>query len=128
MYIYVIRNVSQWRKTTSTSFINTRSSEFHVFTRQLDSHQLKIVTNVQITTCIRRQIPRVPILLHFKIYIKIEMEEWRLYWDWTRISSKFFEVKSCPQKFRPQTRPFPYLYYNIYNINRRVSISTMSLP
>ena len=39
----IMRNVIQW-KTTSTSFINTRS-----FMSLLDNHRLKIVTNVQIT-------------------------------------------------------------------------------
>ena len=38
-----MRNVGQW-KTTSNSFINTRS-----FMSLLDNHQLKIVTNIQIT-------------------------------------------------------------------------------
>ena len=41
--LYIMRNVSQW-KTTSNSFINTRS-----FMSLLDNHQLKIVTNIQIT-------------------------------------------------------------------------------
>ena len=50
----IMRNVSQW-KTTSASSINTRS-----FMSLLDNHQLKFVTNVQITTCYQIRMTSLP--------------------------------------------------------------------
>ena len=51
MYIYIYIYVNQWKTTTNTSFINARS-----FISLQDNHQLKIVTNLQMTMTIYQMV------------------------------------------------------------------------